>query len=141
MKDSSAQGTLGPHRQGTGSDGATHGSLSHAQSASYSCLRARARLLIQAGFSWRGSPERSEARAGVTTAAQVTHVPQGGATNPSLPSVSGGGRRDPAFTLRCAFLRTRRSQPALTHSAHPFTGMRHSHEKMGRGWVILFSIH
>ena len=54
LKDSSTQGTLGPNCQGTGSDGATRGSLLYAQSASYSCLRARAHLLIQASFPWQG---------------------------------------------------------------------------------------
>ena len=89
----------------------------------------------------RGSPERFEAPTGVTTAAKVARVPQGGAINPSLPSRSGGGCRDLAFELRCSFVRTRQSQPGLGYSAHPFTGMRFSHEKMGRGWVILFSTH
>ena len=128
LKDSSTQGTLGPNCQGTGSDGATRGSLLYAQSASYSCLRARAHLLIQASFPWQGQSGK------VRGTDRSDHCCKSRSRSPR----GRHGRRDLAFELRCS---ARQSQPGLGHSAHPFTGMRRSHEKMGRGWVILFSTH
>lgn len=113
LKDSGTQGTLGPNRQGTGSDG-LHGAVCYTLSLPpVPALELVLIFLSKRVSHGTGSPERFQAPTGETTATKVTHVPQGGATNPSLPSRSGGDRRDPTFELCCSFLRTRVNQASV----------------------------